>query len=70
MKALTVDGKVEWIGSYLTKKEALSIYHVVNCSSSLKEKAVPALSHTSSSCFRLVKSFIGFSICSVSDSMK
>lgn len=67
IKAHTVDGKLEWIGSFPTKEAALSIYDAVNGSSCQRMKEVPPLSHTSFSCLGLVSSFTIFAFYMVSD---
>lgn len=67
IKAHTVDGKLEWIGSYPTKEAALSVYDIVNGSSCLRLKDVPPLSHTSFSSIRLVQNFTVFACYMVSD---
>jgi hypothetical protein len=67
-KTHTVDGKLEWIGSFATKEAALSVYYdILNGSSCVGVKEVPPLSHTSFSGPRLVRSFTVFALYIVSD---
>jgi hypothetical protein len=67
-KTDTIDGKLEWIGSFATKEAALSVYYkILNGSSGLGVKEAPSLSHTGFSGPGLVRSFTVFAFHIVSD---